>query len=283
VKFTGRMFAAFCFTAILLSVIVVYPDARSQIRVMSYNIRCLNPDGLDSWHFRRKHVAGLVEKYDPDLLGLQEAYSSQANYLQKMLPAYDWFGKPRGKWWGQRNAVFFKRDRFEAVELGVFWLSETPDEPGSRTWDSMFKRTVSFAKLEDKNTGREILFANTHFDHVSETSRVKSAGLLVERIGGIARGAPTIIVGDFNCADKSEPYKIITERFGDSRKLSRTPPLGPVGTFRGFKRGTPPRDRIDFIFVSDEFEVLEYKTFDDTYKNGGNPSDHLPVTALLRL
>ena len=250
------------------------------LKVMSFNIRCFTLlDGLDNWLFRKKEVVKLLKRYHPDLLGLQEVTPIQIKDLEQSLEEYRWFGLPRGdgKTRGERCPIFFKKERFELLTHQTFWLSETPEVAGSRSWGSACKRIVSWGKFRDRESGMVFYHFNTHFDHQSSLARRMSARLLLEKTREIAQNYPVIITGDFNARDTSEPYLIITSRFQDARKISLSPPRGPYGTSRSFIPYTPVGARIDYIFVSEQIKVLEYAVLDDTYGRNRRPSDHMPV------
>ena len=125
------------------------------IRVMSFNIRYNNPDdGIHAWDNRKENVVKLIRHYNPDVLGLQEALSGQISYLNDQLPDYHWIGVGRddGETAGEYSPVFCKKDRFELIKSDYFWLSDTPEQPGSMGWDAACPRIVTWLQLYDKNT-----------------------------------------------------------------------------------------------------------------------------------
>jgi len=255
-------------------------ESAAPVRVMSFNIRTLAiDDGRDFWTFRKKHVAALVDRHAPDAVGLQEAYPSQARDLEKLLPDYEWYGVPRddGKKLGEMCAIFFRPDRLEPQERGTFWLSADPDKPGSRSWDSVCRRVVTWIKFKDLDTDKEFFHFNTHFDHMGVIARRESAKILIERRALIAGESPLVVTGDFNCAPDSDPYRIIVSEFEDARLVTLTEPEGPEGTSRAFFRMSRPGRRIDYAFVTPGVAVLSYAVLDDTYGRGRRPSDHMPV------
>ncbi|HUT54904.1 MAG TPA: endonuclease/exonuclease/phosphatase family protein, partial [bacterium] len=187
----------------------------AELRVMSFNIRTLMlSDGRDYWAFRRGHVAQLIRKYDPDLAGMQEVFKSQANDLQRRLPDYAWFGPPRedGKRVGERCPIFFRKDRLELEAQGTFWLSETPDVPGSRSWDAAFPRLVTWGRFKQKSSGAVFYLFNTHFDHMGQTAREMSAKIILAKISEIAGSETFIVTGDFNSAPDTSQYQTLAAR-----------------------------------------------------------------------
>ncbi|GAP44478.1 metal-dependent hydrolase, endonuclease/exonuclease/phosphatase family [Lentimicrobium saccharophilum] len=261
-----------------------------QIKVMSWNIRLDTPaDGQNQWKFRKSGVCDLIMGESPDLLGVQEAMHNQMKDLRNGLKGYKSIGVARddGKRAGEYSAVFYKKSRFRSLHSGTFWLSETPDQPGSRGWDAACNRVVTWSVFRDKKTGRKFLMMNTHFDHVGDTARIESAALIIRKSASLAGKLPVILTGDFNVTDKHRAYRILTwadneNVFTDTRKKAGAEITGPDYTFIGFSDQTGAKDQIDFIFATYEFRVLRHQ-ISDFRKWTFYLSDHLPVTAILGL
>ena len=201
---------------------------RENIDVMTFNIRYDNPDdGLFGWDSRKEMVYWLIEKYDPDILGVQEALKGQMDELDETLSGYRWSGAGRddGVCGGEYVPVFYKKDRFMLADEGQFWLSEKPAEPGSMGWDAACTRMVSWIKLKEISSGYEYFVFNTHFDHMGEQARLNSAQLLSDSVRYIAMLKPVIIMGDLNCGPDSDPLNILSKLFSDTRLLqwNKTP------------------------------------------------------------
>lgn len=260
--------------------------ADSSLRAMSFNIRFDNPrDGEHAWPHRADRVASVIRFHAPDVVGLQEALRRQIDTLAAALPDYAWFGVGRddGKDRGEFSPVFYRRDRLELLEEGTFWLSLTPEVPGSKGWDAAITRVATWACFRDRLTDQAFFFLNTHFDHVGQEARVESAALIRDRIEALADGLPVVVTGDFNVTPDNPAYTTMAGFLADARVVSETPPHGPEGTFFGFtvERDTPGR-RIDFVFVSPGLRVLRAATLTDQW-HGHYPSDHVPVLADVRL
>ena len=148
------------------------------VRVMSFNIRLgVAEDGPDHWDLRKAFVAQTIRAFDADIVGTQETWDFQARYLSEQLTAYEYVGRSRqaDSNQGEQCGILFKRDRFDQLIAGHFWLSETPDQPGSKSWDSSLPRMVTWLKLWDKENKNSFYVLNTHFDHRGPTARLESA------------------------------------------------------------------------------------------------------------
>ena len=127
-----------------------------------------SPD--NNWNARKADFADLVERENPDVAGFQEVLPDQMAFLKERFPEYVFVGEFRNqdRTSGEASPVAFRKDRFSAVDCGTLWLSETPDEPGSKSWNAAYPRICSYAVLVDNRTGKKFCFANTHTDHRSE-------------------------------------------------------------------------------------------------------------------
>jgi len=248
------------------------------IRVATYNIRYDTPkDGPNAWPNRRENVKGLIRYHEFDIMGTQEGLLNQLNDLSQM-PGFARIGKGRddGKEGGEHSAIFYRKDRFSVLQSGDFWLSETPDKP-SLGWDATCcNRICSWAKLRDQRSRKEFYVFNVHFDHQGVEARRQSGKLLVQKISEIAKNAPVICTGDFNSTPDTEQIQTMQTRLNDAYRVTATPPYGPVGTFNAFAFDAPMKDRIDYIFVSKDIDVLSYAVLTDANQQR-YPSDHQPV------
>jgi endonuclease/exonuclease/phosphatase family metal-dependent hydrolase len=258
------------------------------LKVMSFNIRYGTArDGDDHWDKRKDFLLDVIMSFDPDILGTQETLGFQADHLAENLKGYGMLGVGRddGKKKGEYVAVYYKADRFEVVDSGHFWLSEKTDVPGSVSWDSSLTRMSTWLKFKDKkNGGREFMFLNTHWDHRGQQARVESGKLMRKWADEKAKGRPLIITGDFNTDAGSPPYESLMgagdDRLIDTFRHVHPEKKGPEGTFHGFK-GTRDSDRIDWILCSKHFTPTDAAIV-YTEKNGRYPSDHYPVTAMIK-
>ena len=261
------------------------------IKVMSFNIRYgAANDGDNSWKHRDGLVIETIKMFGPDLLGAQEVLAFQADFLKENLPGYGFHGVGRddGAAEGEYVPVMYRLDRFELLDSGHFWLSESPDEPGSMSWDTSLTRMCSWVILRDKKgSDRPFAFANTHFDHRGREARRESAKLIRERALSIEEEIPVIIVGDFNNGEDDAPYAALVKgegvggpAFVDSFRAiypKRSDQEGTMSRWTGNREGR----RIDWIIHSPKFVTL-YGAINHTNEDGRYPSDHYPVQAILR-
>lgn len=266
----------------------------SNLHIISFNIRLDTPnDGFNRWENRIPLVRSYLQKEMPDIIGMQEVLHNQLLDLQQILPGYSYVGKGRedNLTGGEYSPIFYRQDRFKLIRSSQFWLSETPEIPGSKSWDAAITRIVTWAELEHIPSGKVIFCFNTHFDHIGTEARSQSVSLMSSRIKEIAGDRPVIVTGDFNIRKQKESslsalYNILTKTFAESNGLqnaeylSSTPVTQGGDSFNGYKAGFPETDSypIDFIFVNKFFRVQQYRV-DYIMEAPLFISDHWPVSA----
>jgi len=256
----------------------VQAEDAGSFRVATFNIRCPADRAPNAWTCRVGRVCGVIDKQGFDLMGLQEATAGQIDDL--LTKGWDVVGGGRddGKRRGEASCIFFRIARFDLRDTGTFWLSETPEVPGSKSWDTACTRVCTWARLLDRKTGREFVHFNTHLDHMSAAAREHGMALILARIPLIAQGRPVILTGDMNATPGAPPIRLATSVLHDAAAISRTPHTGTLATFNAFKSNPAPTAQIDYIFVSDNVRVLTHATVNDS-EEGLYPSDHFPVMA----
>lgn len=266
---------------IILSVCLLFGiQLFSQINVATFNLRMDTPqDSLNAWKHRKEMVKGLIRFHDMDILGTQEGFKHQLDDLLELDDyAYVGVGRDDGKDQGEHSAIFYKKNRFEVLEKGNFWFSETPDVP-SKGWDATCcNRICSWAKFKDKKSGKIFFAFNSHYDHEGRIARKNSSLLLLRQINKIAGKFPVFCTGDFNAVPDDEPIQILYKdgKLKDAYLISQQPPYGTEGTFTGFKKDSEMKDRIDYIWVKGNISVKKYGTLNEMpYRRF--PSDHFPV------
>ncbi len=263
------------------------------VRVMSFNIRYgAAKDGDQAWQERKDFLVETIATFGPDLLGTQETLTFQRDYLLAKLSGYGVLaaGRMDGKEEGEMTALFYRTARFNKLDGGHFWLSRTPEQPGKKDWDAAAPRMATWVKLRDKvdPAGKPVLFINTHFDNRGEEARAASARVIRQQIDRLGKGCRLVVTGDFNAAEGSRPYQtMFGELHGqpsplqDTFRTAHPTPGEHEGTFSRFDASRTQGKRIDWIACSRDWEV-RLAGIDRTSRDGRTPSDHLPVTAVLR-
>lgn len=258
---------------------------------MSFNIRTGTAfwDGVNSWGNRKQMVVDVMASNAADVFGLQEALDYQVENIQKGLPQYGSYaaGRGDGKSKGESCAIFYRKDRFERLDCGTFWFSESPDKPGSKYWDSIFPRICSWVHLKDRVSGKAFYLYNVHLD-LTHGARKKSVELLARKISERKTDDPFIITGDFNMEmdnsamrylcniDGENPHPCLVEAW--SSVNDATSGIGTTHSFTGYRNGP----KIDHIPISANIKVLGAK-IERYAMDGRYPSDHFPVVAILQL
>ncbi len=256
------------------------------MRVMTCNVRCSGArDGENDWVHRKDVCAAVMLSREPDVICCQEVWDDQVVDLRDRLGGYAWFGtidEPTTR--RPVNSIFYRRDRFERLSAGSYWLSETPHVCGSRSWDSDCVRLATWLRLIERASGRELRIVNTHLDHVSQAAREGQAGIINEDAAAYAADYPQILTGDMNAA----PGNPAIERFlatGWRDAWQDAHGLAETGTtFHGFRGADYDRDkgRIDWIFTRGGVRAIGGEVARDA-PQGRYPSDHYFLTADLEL
>lgn len=271
---------------LLFSVCVINGAVSQSLKVMTYNIRYSTAnDGVNAWSNRKEKVFDLIRKNSPDAFGVQEALHEQMQDLASALPEYTYVGVGRddGKEKGEYTAIFYKKSRLKVVNSRSFWLSETPEIPGSMGWDAAITRMATVCTFEDKVTQKSFRMFTSHFDHVGKEAQRNSAAFLSGSVVGssINEPMPALVCGDFNVEPTEEAYKSFFR--GKSPDLFDARPVENMnGTFCGFEKGKMECRIIDYVFHTAEWKVESFEVLQD---NDGKyyPSDHLPVLVTLAL
>jgi endonuclease/exonuclease/phosphatase family metal-dependent hydrolase len=280
-----RILCVFC-VLIFLPFLAKTQHADAGIRVMTFNIRYDNPnDGAFGWNKRKSLVHELLDDEKPGIIGFQEVLKNQYLDLATMLPDYASFGRGRddGNTAGEYAPVFYQKEQFSVLDSGVFWLSEQPHKPGSRSWGAACTRIVTWVKLVVKASGDSLFVFNTHFDHISEQARIHAAVMLDSAITQMTNNLPVILTGDFNATTKESAFNHLNQRFElaapDQESFN-----GNETTFVGFPADRSRNNIIDYIFYTPASRFIAQTALIIEYnENGRYPSDHLPVVAVFTI
>ena len=254
------------------------------LRVMTYNIRLdLAEDGVNRWSNRRDQFIGQIGLMRPAILGLQEVVPGQKADLERAFPDYEFLGTPREKD-GESANLAFDRNIFRLRSSGTFWLSPTPTV-SSKGWDAAYSRVATWAHLVRKSDGRRLLVVNTHLDNEGKQARLEGARQISRWIAGNrAPGELVVVTGDFNTTPDSPPVQLLTSApldLRDARTISKSPAVGPEGTWNEFRTIPLSKDemRIDFVLVDRKIDVERYGVLAWHFDGPRVASDHFPVVA----
>lgn len=272
------MFGLWCFA-------VAPAFSEMALSVMSFNVRYgTAKDGENDWEHRRDFLVEAIRASRPDVLGTQECLDFQAEYIVQQIPEYRWIGIGRdADGTGEMTAIFYKKDDLVPLALGHFWLSEQPEVPGSKSWDSSLPRIASWVRFYHPKSKTQFYHVNTHLDHRGEEARAQGAALIAKKAAQWTAEAPVVLTGDFNAGGgESRPWNVLTQAGLKDTRIEAKDVKGPQGTFCNFEKLDPAGARIDWILVSSAWKPSSNETV-SFQKNGRFPSDHLPVLAHLSL
>lgn len=246
------------------------------VRVMSYNVRCAN-DLYGSVNVRSRLVIKQIKEYLPDSFGVQEATEKWMKILNKKLgEIYDCVSVFREEGDGaEASAVFFLKEKYELKDSGTIWLSDTPEEVGSKFEDSGCPRIATWAVLKNKQTGESYTHINTHLDHMGDEARVKQAEILCKKIQQLLKkGEKLICTGDFNAGESSVVYEEMLGTLIDSKYSAENSDEGI--TYHDYGRREEGNEPIDYIFTTDNIVSSTYKIIREKIW-GMFPSDHYGI------
>lgn len=172
----------------------------NSLTVMTFNVRGAREEkgGINHWNLRRRLNIQTIRRANPDILGLQEVqYGNLMAYRDNLHDYHHYLGLNMD--YGNFVPVFWKKERFQLIDAGGFWLNSTQarDKPAIE-WDAHNIRSTTWVILEDKHSGKHICHINTHLDHISEQARVNGSKVILNQWCAIAGDLSTIVTGDFN-------------------------------------------------------------------------------------
>lgn len=256
------------------------------LRIITFNMRVDSPiDGRNAFSKRKNDINAFLKERRPDILCCQELTPAMAAELMPQLPGYYFIGSGReADFSGEQCSIAYRSDLFRLVRAETFWLSDTPEQEGSRyKYQSRHPRICTvlwLAAAAGKSKGKLLRVYNTHLDHEDEYARIQGISLILRHMEEPENrpGLPTILTGDFNAYPGSEPIRIV-EQTVRPRLLDITKDISY--TFHGYGKR---RDKIDYIFA-DKLTAQSLKSVDicrgEKEKDGLYLSDHYPVEVLL--
>lgn len=277
----------YCLLPLLLFLLGCTPNDKEELpelSVMSFNIRMeTKSDSLNWWGNRTQIVRPFLKEQMPDVIGAQEVLYTQLVDLTTMLPEYRHIGVGRedGKNAGEFAPILYHTKRLKLLGSGCFWLSETPQEP-SKGWDAACERIATWALFKRLSDSRQVAILNTHFDHVGEVARAKSAEMIKDWMNGWNDSIPIVVMGDFNADPNSSVIDSLSTFLKDSYLEAETKE-GGEWTFHDFGRQPmEDRSRIDYIFYKGAIKPAKYTCFNqpNSAENNFWLSDHTPILTL---
>ena len=270
------------------------PPAWPSYRVMTFNVMCPVCDSwYDPWEKRLQYFGDVFARHGPALVGIQEPMvPADVDEILSVAPGYAAvFYAGDATYLPYPDAtILYRTDRFDLKDSGSFWLSPTPEEPWSLGFadGQAVPRVVVWAKLWDRDAGRGLFFATTHFDS-TDPHQERSAPLVLERLATMAELEPVVFVGDLNSEPFHPAYGILTGRSGGPGfHLADAFVLAPAWHVDANTEPAPdydPAGRIDHILVAGgAWSCTDW--WADLYEYGAGPkfpSDHRAVVADLAL
>ncbi|MFK3845165.1 endonuclease/exonuclease/phosphatase family protein [Stenotrophomonas sp. NPDC078853] len=266
--------AALLLLALALPAAAATPPA--PLKVMSFNVRTpADTAPQKRWPDRRAALVATIRTAHPDVMGTQELVKEQADYLAAQLPDYQWFGEGRRGGDGDEHmGVFYDSKALALEQSGNFWLSDTPDVPGSISWGNLFPRMVTWGLFRRVTDGRRFYLFNTHLPYreEDEPQRVRGAQAIVAHLKTLSPDIPVVVTGDFNSEPGGPTYAAFTTALQDARTQVAAP-HGPKKTFHDFTG--KPTTELDWVLVRG-FKARSFATLDGRV-DGILPSDHFPL------
>lgn len=254
--------------------------SENALRIMSFNVRCRD-DKDGSVKNRSRIVTAIIDQYAPDSFGVQEATGRWMDILSEALgEKYAFVGEARDEtgYDSELSAVFYLKDKYNLIDEGTIWLSETPEVKYTKSFDSACHRVATWAVLENKETGERYTHLNTHLDHVLEETRVEQIKVFIGKLEQLQKDTSVYCTGDFNTDSSSEVYREMLRVTDDARASATTTDSGITFHNYGKISEEEAENAIDYIFVPKGSRVDTFKIIRNTAKDM-YPSDHYPIIA----
>lgn len=249
-----------------------------RIKVLSFNIRSMDDGEENTIRQRAPRLAIVISRYNPDIIGFQEFTPSWEEYIDKYyLDEYAFFNKYRTDiGWIESAPIMWKKDRFDCIKQGYFWLSDTPTIM-SGGWDALgHNRICLYVLLKDKRSGKIFVYLNTHFGF-GEDNQIKSVKLIHRYMDEMGK-YPIFITGDFNMVPSSKPY---SEMIKEVLDVNDRTIKDKSSTYHGYHPQQNLDAHIDYCFVSKNIVPIAFKIIKDLVDNKF-PSDHYGIYAELQ-
>lgn len=267
-----------------------------ELRVLCYNILCRLCEPEQPWEERLPYLQRLIAHYDPDLFGSQElgGWKDIEELMADTGGLYETVTFTFGPWTYGDSALFFKKERFQLLDSGQFWLNPKHNLPFAFGWKRLsMPRYMAWACLRDKSTGFTFLFMNSHFDN-NGVNKETAAPLVYKHFGKHAERLPIIFTGDFNVDPRSERYESLLSGTEGVKIFTSAAELAPALEMQLYTAGERrpelvPFERLDHAIehillagpgkVSVGEWIMDYNSYGDPQQDA---SDHPALFATLR-
>lgn len=249
------------------------------MKIVTFNIRYdTASDDKNSFHYRRDMIARKIRRESPDIICFQEVLPHVAAWLKENLKGYYIVGCGRNKRLkDEQTAIAFKAERMNLISLDTYWLSDTPQTPGSRYEEqSVCPRICTDAVFQDLEEETVFRVVNVHLDHAGTQIRLKELRQVLARIAAEPSfsDAPVILAGDFYSEPDSEELRLLSE----DKAFEEVTGEIPV-SYHGFGMAEEPA-KFDYIFIQKPYVCTGARAWTDC-KDGVYLSDHYPLCAEL--
>ena len=188
-----------------------------------YTVSSTNQRALGN---RVARFKSMIQANDPDVIFIQEVRPGQVNfykedsYLGQTYELHYQYRAPHMPDAGgeQAEPVMWKKARFECLDKGNFWLSDTPDRY-STSWNSSSTtgHNCNWAKLKDKKSGVVMYVYCVHIDPYGSECQYESMQLFYKKAALAKEGEYAFFGGDYNCHYRStgsgggQGYKVMMD------------------------------------------------------------------------
>ena len=275
------------------------------LKVMSFNVQTENGTQVD-FDLRAEMLRDLMDQLQPDSIGMQEVTTGWIYRMDTFAFNASYAGVGEGSTpGGEASSIYYRKDKFDLVNSGTFWLSETPDVAGTYLEASLYPRICTWAHLRDKVTGYEYIHVNTHLDHLGGSDgrslRTAQTRVILEYLKSLP-DVPMVMTGDFNQAktnSEDSTYAIfknilgqsnftastgekMTGNFSDARAEAKDTVASDAWASmtaywqEGTDKYNPAKKPIDYVFyTTGDFTADIYRNI-HYHRDGIYMSDHLP-------
>ena len=254
------------------------------LKLITLNLRYDKPDsGNNAWTVRRNAIADMINHYTPDIIGTQEGFAHQLLDLHRLIPNYQSVGCDRtGTGKDEHCAIFYHTQRLKCIDKGDFFLSNTPQIPGSISlnWGNPLPRMVSWAVFTLAGQSKTITCLNTHLDYKSAKARELGVELIRDRINQFSpENTYLFLTGDFNTEPGTLPRQQLSVPLANGISLNDALAGLELGQQLSFHDFTGQAfAAVDTIYYDSRISLPAVQV-DNTQWQGILPSDHFPVIA----